>query len=165
MPKGPGEMAVRIERLVETYSDTLLRVALHNTQNISDAEDVVQTVFLKLLRLGTQFADAEHEKAWLIRVTINQCRDLKRSAWHKKTTGFAQAHTALPARGEEQGFEVLQVVRQLPDGYANIVYLYYFEGYSTLEIANMLNMNQNTVESRLHRARAKLRALLKGEWD
>lgn len=165
MPAAQQDAAQQIERIVEEYSDTLLRVALHYTQNLSDAEDAVQTVFLKLVRLGTSFADAQHEKAWLIRVIINQCKDLKRSAWHKKTTGLEEGYGAAAAGAQGPDFEVLSLVRTLPENYRNIVYLYYFEGYSTIEIASMLDMKQNTVESRLHRARAKLRTLLKGEWD
>lgn len=163
MPSRQMETAAeRIERLVETHTNTLLRTALHHTQNQSDAEDVVQMVFLKLIRLEQEFADKEHEKAWLIRVTINQCRDLKRSAWHKKTTALEET---LPMEEFTRDETILDAVRALPDNYRDIVYLYYFEGYATAEIAQMLEMKQNTVESRLHRARAKLKAELEGEWE
>lgn len=156
----PG--ALDIERLVETYSDTLLRIALHHTHNPSDAEDAVQTVFLKVLRLAPSFVGEAHEKAWLIRVTINQCHDMARSAWNRKTTGLDET---LPAREAEAYPEVLEAVRRLPEKYRDIIYLYYYEGYSTVEIAKLLEMPQATAESRLYRARGKLKPLLEGGWD
>ncbi|MDL2323853.1 sigma-70 family RNA polymerase sigma factor [Ruminococcaceae bacterium OttesenSCG-928-A16] len=152
----------KIERIVDEYSSTLLRVALNQTSNKTDAEDAVQTVFLKLLRLNPEFASAEHEKAWLIRVTVNQCKDMMRSGWNKKTTAMDET---LAETEQDDHFEVLNVVRTLPEKYRTVVYLYYFEGYSTAEIAALLETRQGTVESRLHRARAKLRVLLEGGWD
>lgn len=152
---------VDIERVVEAYSDMLLRVALHYTKNQSDAEDAVQTVFLKLLKIAPTFASEEHEKAWLIRVTANQCKDLLRSAWKRKTGALEDVHAA----PQEKGFEVLSVVRELPEKYRDTVYLYYYEGYSTAEIAGMLGVAPGTIESRLHRARARLRGLMEGEWN
>ncbi|MFV0351865.1 MAG: RNA polymerase sigma factor [Oscillospiraceae bacterium] len=151
----------QVERIVDTYSDTLLRIALHHTQNQSDAEDAVQMVFLKLLKANLEFEDSEHEKAWLIRVTINQCKDLLRSAWNKKTTGLEDKHKATE---QSEDFIVLDAVRALPDKYRDIVFLFYYEGYTTAEIAAALSMQQGTVESRLFRARAQLKKKLEGEW-
>lgn len=150
----------QVERIVETYSDMLLRIALHHTQNQSDAEDAVQMVFLKLLKGNLSFEDTEHEKAWLIRVTINQCKDLLRSAWNKKTTGLEEKHKASE---QSEDFVVLDAVRALPDKYRNIIFLFYYEGYTTAEIATILDMRQGTVESRLFRARAQLKKKLEGE--
>jgi RNA polymerase sigma-70 factor (ECF subfamily) len=160
MPTSQGGVA-DIERVVETYSDMLLRVALHYTQNHSDAEDMVQTVFLKLLKTAPAFASTEHEKAWLIRVTANQCKDLLRSAWKRKTRALEDMYAA----PEEKGLEVLSAVRKLPEKYRDTIYLYYYEGYSTAEIAGMLGVAPGTIESRLHRARARLRGLMEGERD
>ena len=162
MPSPDQGAAQRIERIVEEYSDMLLRVALHHISNKSDAEDAVQAVFLKLLRLNPEFADSQHEKAWLIRVTINQCRDMMRSAWNRKTTGLEDTH---PAKEKEDDLTVLNAVKALPDNYRDIVFLYYYEGYTTVEIAKMLDMRQNTVESRLHGARGRLRGLQEGGRD
>lgn len=162
MPSSGALAQQNLERIVETYSDTLLRIALHHTHNVSDAEDAVQTVFLKFLRLAPEFKDNNHEKAWLIRVTINQCHDAMRSAWNRKTTAMDDT---LAGKQDGGGFEVLEVVRKLPDKYRDIIYLYYYEGYSTVEIARMLQMPQATAESRLYRARAKLKLLLEGGWS
>ncbi|MFV0412442.1 MAG: RNA polymerase sigma factor [Oscillospiraceae bacterium] len=162
MPSPQAYTQQEIERIVDTYSDTLLRIAMHHTQNTGDAEDAVQTVFLKLLNAAPAFADTNHEKAWLIRVTINQCHDTVRSAWNRKTTGLEDGHAAT---GREEGFEILSVVKKLPEKYRDIIYLYYYEGYSTPEIAKMMKMPQATVESRLYRARGKLKSLLEGGWN
>lgn len=162
MPLFEETQEQKLERIVEEYSTTLLRVALNQTSSRADAEDAVQSVFLKLLKNPPEFESAEHEKAWLLRVTINQCRDMMRSAWNKKTTGMDET---LAAKEPEGNLEVLEAVRTLPEKYRTVVYLYYYEGYSTAEIAALLETRQGTVESRLHRARKKLEVLLKGGWD
>lgn len=152
----------KLERVVDTYATMLLRVALNQTGNRADAEDAVQMVFLKLLRRGPVFDDAEHEKAWLIRVAVNQCKDMMRSAWNKKTTGMDET---LAEKENPEDFETLNVVRALPEKYRTVIFLYYYEGYSTAEIAGILETRQGTVESRLHRAREKLKVLLEGGWE
>ena len=162
MPASAEERKQEVTRLVETYSTLLLRVAMHQTSNRSDAEDAVQMVFLKLLRLAPVFINAEHEKAWLIRVTINQCHDIGRQVWNKRVTALT---ASLPLPTKEQYPEVAEAVRALPEKYSIVVFLYYFEGYSTAEVARLLEIPQNTVESRLHRARARLKNLLKEDWD
>ena len=150
-----------IERIVNQYSDTLLRVAMHYTQNRSEAEDVVQTVFLKLVRERPAFRDTGHERAWLLRVAINQCKDLLKSVWHSRTAPLEQLpDTPAP---EESG--VLDAVRTLPPNWRDTVYLYYYEGLRVAEIAALLKTREGTVMSWLHRARAQLRTLLKGEFD
>ena len=162
MPLDREPQKNKIERIVDTYSDMLLRIALHHTQNLSDAEDVLQTVYLKLMKTEMQFDSGEHEKAWLIRVTINQCKDMLRSAWHKKTEGLDDSHKA-KHKGED--FVVLDAVRALDEKYRDIVFLYYYEGYGTNEIADMLEMRKGTVESRLFRAREQLKKTLEGDWN
>lgn len=161
IPKEAPEQ--RIERVVDTYSDMLLRVAVHQTNNRSDAEDAVQTVFLKFMRAQPEFADLEHEKAWLIRVTVNQCKDMMRSAWNKKTVAMDETLPTEEKDGPDDS--VIAAVRALPEKYRTAVYLYYYEGYSVAEIAQMLDLQRSTLESRLHRARAQLRKTLEGGWS
>lgn len=166
VPPDTKKGAGYIERVVSSHSDTLLRIAMHQLQNRSDAEDAVQTVFLKLLHTAPSFDGEEHEKAWLIRVTINHCRDLLRSSHRKKSVPLEEWSSAgQAAAANENGGEVLAAVRSLDEKYSTVVFLYYYEGYSTAEIARILASRQGTVESRLHRARARLKELLKGEWD
>ena len=148
-----------IVRIVETYSDMLLRIALNRVKSLPAAEDIVQTVFERLMRRRPVFESREHEKAWLIRAAVNLClSDLRAQS----------RHGSLPLDEEQVGewgedvSEVLDAVRSLPiqDRYA--VYLYYYEGYAVKDIGKMLKEPEGTICSRLSRARKKLRALLEG---
>lgn len=144
-----------IEQIVESYSDMILRIAFQNLKNQADAEDVAQEVFLKLLKAPVLY-DEVHRKAWIIRVTINQCKDLKKSFWHRKTEALTEEWQ--PFTSEEQG--LLDELWRLPEHYRTVVYLYYYEGYTVPEIAKILEKNENTVSSWLGRARKKLKHIL-----
>ena len=148
-----------IVRLVEVYSDMLLRIALNRVKSMVAAEDVVQTVFEKLMEKRPRFTSPEHEKAWLIRTAINLClSDLRAQSRHRQEPLDENLAVSL---GEET-FEGLSAVQALPvpDRYA--VYLYYYEGYAIKEIARMLGEPEGTVAARLSRARKKLKRLLEG---
>lgn len=148
------------QALLERYSDMVLRIALHNVGAMADAEDIAQEVFLKRLSVRRPFLSCEHEKAWMIRVTINQCRDFLKSAWRKRTVPL---DAELPC--EDPSGEVLDAVLRLPVSYRNVIYLYYYEDLSIREIARILRSGESTVSSRLHRARAVLRDALTGGFD
>lgn len=149
-----------VTALFHRYKDPVYRLALSFTGSPADAEDVTQTVFLKYLETQPEL-EAGKEKAWLLQVTANQCRDLWR--WLKRRAAVpleeAQAMAVLPPRVEA----VAQAVRKLKPTDRAAVYLFYYEGYSTGEIAGMLRTNQSAVTSRLCRARKKLRILLEQE--
>lgn len=148
-----------IVRIVETYSDTLLRIALNRVRSVPAAEDVVQGVFERLMRRRPIFESEEHEKAWLIRTAVNLClSDLR--AQSRRGEGPLDENVA--EEYGEDSFEVLDAVRSLPvqDRYA--VYLYYYEGYAVKDIGKLLKEPEGTVSSRLSRARKKLKALLEG---
>ena len=149
-----------IARLVETYSDMLLRVALNRTQNLAEAEDIVQSVYLRLLRARPRFTNAAHEKAWLLRTGVNLCKDYQKSAARRANIPLEE-ETALAFPAET--LEVLDAVRQLPESDRYAVYLFYYERRPVAEIARMLGEKEGTVSSRLSRARKKLKPLLKGE--
>lgn len=144
---------------VQRYSDTVYRAAVHNCRCTADAEDVVQDVYEKLLHYTGSFESEEHLKAWLLRVTINRCRDLTRAA-HQKDTELDEN---LPAPEALQDGSVLDAVRALPENYRNAVYLHYYEGYTAVEIGRMMKAPANTVLSWLRRARAQLHTMLKEE--
>lgn len=149
-----------IARIVETYSSMLLRLAINRTQNISEAEDIVQTVYLRLLRAQPRFRDLAHEKAWLLRTAINLCKDYGKSAARRTHVPLEEADAAtLPP----ETTEVLAVVNRLPEADRYAVYLYYYERIPIGEIARALGEKEGTVSSRLSRARKKLKTLLKGE--
>lgn len=145
-----------IQSSVEKYSDMVLRIAYQNLKNQADSEDVVQNVFIKLIK-EPKFKDESHMKAWLIRVTINQCKDFNKMAWYRRTESLSD-ELMIPFTKEEQG--VLEEVLKLSKNYRNVIYLYYFEGYSIKEIANILNKSENTISSQLSRARKVLKNIL-----
>ena len=143
--------------VVERFSDMIFRIAYQNLFNVCDAEDVVQDVFLKLLKQKKrQFTDDEHLKSWLIRVTVNHCVDVKRSFFRKNTVSIDDME--IPYEPEEQ--EVLEELSRLPEDTRNILYLHYYEGYTIKEIAKILGKKQNTVNSRLTRGREQLKKYL-----
>ena len=149
------------QRLVETYSDLILRLSYTYLNHTQDAQDICQTVFLKLLEKAPAFASPAHEKAWIIRTTANACKDLLKSHWHK-TTVTLDAAAAVPAPQPEAG-SLLEAVGRLPPPYRVVIYLYYYEGYSAQEIARMLGKTPSAVASLLHRGRRRLKTLLESE--
>ena len=148
-----------IVRIVETYSDMLLRIALNRVRSIPAAEDIVQGVFERLMRRRPAFENEEHEKAWLIRVAINLCLSDQRDDSRR---GEMPLDEDIAQSCGEDTFEVVEAIQTLPvpDRYA--VYLYYYEGYSIKEIGQLLKEPEGTVSSRLSRARKKLRTILEG---
>lgn len=149
------------ERLVHAYSDLILRLSYTYLSHTQDAQDVCQTVFLKLLERAPVFAGPDHEKAWIIRTTVNTCKDLLKSHW-RKTTAPMEAAAAVPAPEAEDG-SLLAAVNLLPPKYRLVIYLYYFEGYSAQEIARLLGCPRTTVSTQLRRGREQLKPLLESE--
>ena len=148
-----------IVRIVETYSDMLLRIALNRVQSIQAAEDIVQMVFERLMRRRPIFESREHEKAWLIRVAVNLClSDLRKESRH----GELPLNEDVAAAYGDESYEVLDAVQALPTQDRYAVYLYYYEGYGVKEIGKLLKEPEGTISSRLSRARKKLKALLEG---
>ena len=152
-----------VNRAVEQYADTVRRICLVHLKNYADTEDIFQTVFVKYLLHTAPFASPEHERAWIIRVTINACKDLLRSVFRRRTLSLEEV-AEQPAPADEHR-AVLQAVQVLPAAYRDVVYLHYYEGYTVPEIAGILGKNVNTVYTRLTRARGMLRRTLGGDDD
>ena len=148
-----GEDAFRLA--YTRFTDTVYRVAVHNTGCVADAEDVTQEAFLRLLESRRRFHDEEHMKAWLIRVTINLCRSRYR-AGNRETLMEEVPQNAQTGND----FSVLDAVRALPSDQRNAIYLHYYEGYTASEIADILSSRTNTVLSWLRRGRETLRKTL-----
>lgn len=149
--------------VLDQYGDMVFRTAYAMVKNTHDAEDIAQDVFVSLVRTHPVFVSAEHQKAWLLRVTINRSKSFLRSAWQQRTEGLPEALSDETFTPRESA--VLDAVASLPQKYRQVVYLYYVEGYSSAELARLLHLPQNTVLSRLSRARGRLAILLKGEFD
>lgn len=145
-----------IEEIIDTYQDMIYKIALTYCKNSHDAKDITQDVFLKYMQSKVDFASKEHIKAWLIKVTINQCRKLLISPWFQRTQPLDDNISF----SEQSHSELYNAVMQLPKMQRVAIHLFYYEEYSTKEIAETLNKNEATVRSYLHRARKKLKSLL-----
>ena len=149
------------ERLVNTYSDLVLRLSYTYLKSTEDAKDICQTVFLRLLEKPRDFVSPEHERAWIIRTAVNACKDQLKSHWHRTTVDL-EAARRVPAPEAEEG-SLLAAVNLLPPKYRTVIYLYYYEGYSANEIAQLLGEKPATVATQLSRGREKLRTHLEQE--
>ncbi len=149
------------------YGRMVFRIAYQNTANISEAEDITQEVFLKLMTEVKRFADDEHIKAWLIRVTINKCKDYFKSSRFRSNVALTEENLSLAYASDNcldlEDKQVFAELKKLPPKYRNVIYLYYIEEYTVPEIARLLAANENTVGSWLRRARRKLKMNLEGE--
>ena len=147
-------------RLVRQYIDMVYRVAFNYIKSTADAEDITQNVFLKLIQEKKHFENDEHVKYWLIRVTVNECRNLVRSRWWK--TEPLEDYAASVPFDDRVESELFSSVMALPRKYRIPIYLYYYEGYSTQEIGRILKLPKNTVCTQLKRGRALLKKTLEG---
>lgn len=145
------------ERLVNAYADMLLRLCFTYLRSTQDAEDMVQTVFLKYLAVQQEFQSPEHEKAWIIRTAVNACKDELR-AFRRRTAPLESAENQ--AAPDVPASPVLDAVMALPEKYRAVIYLYYYEGYAIGEIARLLGRSKSAVASQLSRGRKKLRNML-----
>lgn len=150
----------KAEAIFRQHADMIYRVALHNLKNSADAEDILQEVCLVLMTKSPP-ENEEHLKRWLVRVTVNKCRDLSRSFWRRKRESIDD-YEHLEA---DKPRSIIEEIGELPEKYRNIIYLYYYEEYTVSEIAQILGMNINTVKSGLQRARKQLRELLTEEGE
>jgi RNA polymerase sigma-70 factor (ECF subfamily) len=148
-----------MEEIVKRYQDKLFRTAIAIMGCKADAEDIVQDAFIKLFEKNPEFKSAEHETAWLMRVTVNLCKNRLRSHWWKKTVPLLDDY---PAETDEQQ-ALMETVLSLPSKYRIVIHLFYYEGFSTKEIAGITELNESAVRQQLTRARRMLKDFLEGE--
>ena len=151
----------RAEYLATTYADAILRLSYTYLKNTHDAQDVCQSVFVKLLTEPRTFETPEHEKAYVLRMAANACKDILKSPWRRRTCDL-EACAQVPAPEAPDG-SLLAAVGQLPPHYRSVIYLYYYEGYQAAEIGQILGVPTATVHTRLARGRAKLKDFLEGD--
>ncbi len=160
-----GHKQIDVEEALQAYGDMVYRLALVQMKNRSEAEDVFQEVFLRLVRYRERICGEEHLKPWLIRVTINCCRKQFDNAYRKRTV-----HTEQEMASEETyemelpGSPVYDAVTSLPEDYRSVVHLFYYEQYSVREISEIMDISESAVKTRLSRARGMLKEKLKGEF-
>ncbi len=148
-----------IEKAVKTYSKSMLNAAYSLLRSVPDAEDAVQDAFVKYIQKAPDFKDADHEKAWLLRVTINISKNMLKASGRKSLPVYED----IPYM--QNNNEVLQCVMSLEEKYRTIIHLYYYENYSIKEIASILNLPRATVGTRLSRGRNILKTMLKGDFE
>jgi len=148
-----------VDQVITRNENKLFRVAIAIMNIKEDAEDIVQDVFIKLLENPPQFESEEHETAWLIRVTVNLCKSRLRSYWRKNTVPLLDVY---PAQNEQQ-HDLIEIVNKLSPKYRTVIHLFYYEGYSTKEIAEITQQKESTVREQLTRARRSLKDFLEGD--
>lgn len=153
-----------VNRAIEQYSDTVKRLCFVHLKNDADTEDIFQTVFLKYVLSSVVFENAEHEKAWFIRVTINACKDLLKSFFPSHAVSLDEVVEQAGSSGNERS-EVMEAVLKLPEKYRRVIYLHYYEGYTAPQIGQILGKNVNTIYTLMTRARNLLKTELGGEFD
>lgn len=152
------------ETAAEKYRDNIYAIAFNYFKNAPDADDIVQDVLLKLYREDKEFESEEHVRNWLLRVTVNQCKKISVSSWFRKNVPLETYAESLEYETPEES-DLFLAVMNLPKKYRIIVHLFYYEDYSTRDIAQMLNLKEPTVRTRLMRARKILKERLSDVWN
>lgn len=150
-----------LEAAYNKHADMVMRICYLHLKNTEDAKDVLQEVFIKFIAEEKAFESEEHEKAWLLRVAINKCKNIQNSFWRKNTHSIGEVEIAFNQNIES---EVIEAVFNLRPKYKVPIHLHYYEGYSVPEIASILNQKENTIYSNLHRARKELKEKLGGDF-
>jgi len=153
------------DKFIDNYQKIkgdLYRLAYSYTLNETDAEDILQDVFVELYKNIDFLTDEKHIKKWCIRVTINKCKDLRKSMWKRSVFSFSENEERKIYYKESKN-EVLNEILKLPVNYKITLFLYYYEGYKSDEIAKILNKKETTIRSYLYRGREKLKNLIKEE--
>ena len=151
-------------RAIERYSDTVRRICTVYLKNDADTEDIFQTVFLKYVLSSVSFETDEHEKAWIIRVTINACKDLLKNFFRRHVVSLDEVMEH-PAEPPPDYSDLWEAVFALPQKYRDVVYLHYFEDYTAPQISHILGKNVNTIYTLLTRAKKLLRERLENEYE
>lgn len=155
----------KILEIVEKYSDTIMRLSYTYLNSMEDAEDIVQELFIKLIEKNKRFENAEHEKAWILRVSINLCKNKLKRRKIKRMISIEDAGEIADYDHAETDDTVLGAVERLNVKQRTLIHLYYYEGYKTPEIAKILHMRESSVRTLLYRARQSLKIMLKEEYD
>ncbi len=147
-----------IAEIYTRHVNTIYRICYTYMKNSSDTEDIVQETFIRLMKFGGSYESEEHEKAWLIRTAANLCKDNLKHWWRKREN--LEDYQNLQDDNNTKNDDTLEAVMSLPDKYKTVVYLYYYEGYTSVEISKILSKPQSTIRNYLHEARNILRTKL-----
>lgn len=150
-----------VKQVIEKYSDMVYRIALTRCGIVENAEDVFQDVFIKYSEKLPKFESEEHEKAWLIRVTINLTKNINNSAWNRKIVTLDE-NIEFETKEQE---DIFSIVCSLPRDYKTVIYLSYYEGYKVKEISEILKKSEGTIKTWLFRARQMLKEKIEGGFE
>lgn len=150
----------QMAELYDKYKNAVYRMAFAYCKNKADAEDIMQETFIKLFTADIRFEDSDKEKSWLLKVTVNKCKDMFRSLRYKYSlTAIPLEEASLVYETPEEN-EVYHAVMSLPTKYRLVIHLYYYEDYSVKEISRITGNNESAVQTQLYRARKKLKKIL-----
>lgn len=154
----PGNHVIHV---YESYASMLFRIAMVHLGSREDAEEATQETFIKLMEKAPAFQDAEHQKAWLIRVLTNHCKTMLGRGWRKREVKLEA--DAVHATGDQEDIALLQLVMALPVKYKTVIHLYYYEDYPIQRISSILQISESAVKMRLQRGRQLLKLELEGD--
>ena len=152
----------RAEYLVEHYADLILRTGKTWLGDMDDAKDICQTVLIKLLENPREFPDPVQERAWVIRVAVNECKNWRKTAWFRRRVPLDESLQLAAEDPEPEDGGLLAQVQALPAMYREVIFLRYYEGYEVKEIAALLGRSPPLVSTHLKRGKEKLRNMLGG---
>lgn len=141
------------------------RLAMVLMGNISDAEDVTQTVFLKAWEKKPDFRDSDHEIAWILTTTRNQCKDIHKSFYRRKRTDLENAPEPQVTLETQMDSEIWEALQSLTEKYRMVLYLYYYEGYSVRELSVILGRRESTLQTQLATGRKQMKSLLESKGE
>ena len=150
------------EYLVNRYADLIVRIGMTWLKDMDDAKDVCQTVLLRLLEHPREFPDEGQERAWVVRVAVNECKNWRKTAWFRRRVPLDDSLQLAAEDPEPEDGGLLEQVQALPAMYREVIFLRYYEGYEVREIADLLGRNPALVSTHLKRAKEKLRVMLGG---
>ncbi len=161
LPARSKGASLNVEEIYRRHFDMVYRIGFSYMKNPSDTEDAAADVFAKLMKKSVAFQNAEHEKAWLIRTTINTCKDYLKHWW--RSCADIDDYKNLQSDDPFHIDETLKAVMELPTRYKDVIYLYYYEGYTSEEVAVILRKPHSTIRSHLSEARNRLKGVLENE--
>ncbi len=161
-PNNTDQQDIYLRGILDKHGNRILRLAYSYVHNMEDSEEILQDVLLKLISQAPEFESAEHEKAWILRVTANLS---KNRIEYNKLRDTDELNEELVADQKEDLSYIWEAVKSLPESYREVIHLFYEEGYQTDEIARILGESGANIRTRLKRARAKLKEILREEYD
>lgn len=157
-------MKLTVDEAFQKYGDRVFSAAFSVCRNRADADDIVQNTFFKYYSLDLAYESESHIKAWLMRVAINQAKDLTRSFWQRNKVAWEEYMNELVFE-EPEDSRLFEAVMRLPEKYRIVIHLFYYEDYAVSEIAGILKCREGTVKSQLSRGRRLLKTMLMEEWN